>query len=80
VIGLYVLILGQMDMDLRYKTSFYTFRFSGFEAISIPFILLILRYFWRSTLFNCFLVSTGIVVFLAVIFRDGFQILLPGSG
>jgi hypothetical protein len=31
-------------------------------------------------LFNCFLVSTGIVVFLAVIFRDGFQILLPGSG
>jgi hypothetical protein len=80
VIGLYVLILGQMDMDLRYKTSFYTFRFSGFEAISIPFISLILRYFWRSTLFNCFLVSTGIVVFLAVIFRDGFQILLPGSG
>jgi hypothetical protein len=80
IVGLYVVVLGQMDMDLRFKTSFYTFRFSGFEAISIPFILIILRFFWRSTLLNCFLVSTGIVVFLAVVFRDGFLILLPGSG
>lgn len=80
VIGLYVLILGGMDLDWRYKTSFYTFRFSGFEAISIPVIFLILRFFWRSTLLNCFLVSTAIIVFLAVVFRDGFQILLPGSG
>lgn len=80
IVGVYVVILGQMDMDLRYKTSFYTFRFSGFELISIPVILIILRFFWRSTLLNCFLVSTGIVVFLAVVFRDGFQILLPGSG
>jgi hypothetical protein len=80
IVGLYVITLGQMDLDLRFKTSFYTFRFSGFEAISIPVILVILRFFWRSTLLNCFLVSTGIVVFLAVVFRDGFQILLPGSG
>ncbi|MBT3915215.1 MAG: hypothetical protein HOF23_02520 [Rhodospirillaceae bacterium] len=80
VIGIYVVVLGQMDMDLRFKTSFYTFRFSGFELISIPVIFFILRFFWRSTLLNCFLVATGIVVFLAVVFRDGFQILLPGSG
>ena len=79
-IGLYVLVLGQMDMDLRFKTNFYTFRFSGFELISIPVIFCILRFFWRSTIFNCFLVSAGIVTFLAVVFRDGFQILLPGSG
>lgn len=79
-VGLYVVILGQMDMDLRFKTSFYTFRFSGFEAISIPAIFVILRFFWRSTLLNCFLVSTGIIVFLAMVFRDGFLILLPGSG
>ncbi|MBT7953698.1 MAG: hypothetical protein HN731_00780 [Rhodospirillaceae bacterium] len=80
IVFAYVMVLGQMDMDLRYKTSFYTFRFSGFEAISIPVIFFILRFFWRSTLLNCFLVATGIVVFLAVVFRDGFQILLPGSG
>ncbi|MBT3989895.1 MAG: hypothetical protein HON14_03785 [Rhodospirillaceae bacterium] len=80
VIFVYVMVLGQMDMDLRFKTSFYTFRFSGFELVSIPVIFFILRFFWRSTILNCFLVSTGIVVFLAVVFRDGFQILLPGSG
>ena len=80
VVFAYVMVLGQMDMDLRYKTSFYTFRFSGFELISIPVIFFILRFFWRSTLLNCFLVAVGIVVFLAVVFRDGFQILLPGSG
>jgi|TARA_B100001971_G_C18223746_1_gene558924 hypothetical protein len=80
VVFAYVMVLGQMDMDLRFKTSFYTFRFSGFELISIPVIFFILRFFWRSTLLNCFLVAIGIVVFLAVVFRDGFQILLPGSG
>ena len=79
-IGLYILFLGQMDIDLRFKTTFYTFRFSGFELISIPVIFVILRFFWRSNILNCFLVSAGIVVFLAVVFRDGFQILLPGSG
>jgi len=80
MLGIYVLILGEMDMDWRYKTSFYTFRFSGFEAVSIPVTTFILRFFWRSSLLNCFLVGTGVVVFLAVVFRDGFQILLPGSG
>ena len=80
IVGLYVIVLGQMDFDWRFKTSFYTFRFSGFEAISIPVIFVILRFFWRSTLLNCFLVATGIVVFLAVVFRDGFLILLPGAG
>ena len=79
-IGLYILVLGQMDMDLRFKTTFYTFRFSGFELISIPVIFVILRFFWRSTIFNCLFVSAGIIIFLAVVFRDGFQILLPGSG
>lgn len=80
VIFAYVMILGQTDLDWRFKTAVYTFRFSGFELISIPFIFFILRFFWRSTLLNCFLVATGIVVFLAVVFRDGFQILLPGAG
>ena len=80
IVGTYVFVLGQMDLDLRFKTNFYTFRFSGFELISIPFVYFILRYFWRSNILNCFLVATGIVVSLAIIFRDGFQILLPGSG
>jgi len=80
VIFAYVMILGQTDLDWRFKTAIYTFRFSGFELVSIPFIFFILRFFWRSTVLNCFLVATGIVVFLAVVFRDGFQILLPGAG
>ncbi len=80
VVFIYVMVLGLMDMDLRFTTSFYTFRFFGFELISIPVIFFILRFFWRSTLLNCFLVAIGIVVFLAMVFRDGFQILLPGSG
>ena len=80
IVGLYVIVLGQMDMDIRFKTSFYTFRFSGFELISIPVIYFILRYFWRSAILNCLLVAVGLVVSLAIIFRDGFQILLPGSG
>ena len=80
IVFVYVMVLGQMDLDWRFKTSFYTFRISGFELISIPIITFILRFFWRSSLLNCFLVGTGIVVFLAVVFRDGFQILLPGSG
>lgn len=80
VVFIYVMVLGQMDLDWRFKTSFYTFRISGFELISIPIITFILRFFWRSSLLNCILVGTGIVVFLAAVFRDGFQILLPGSG
>ncbi|MDA0241726.1 MAG: tripartite tricarboxylate transporter TctB family protein [Proteobacteria bacterium] len=80
VIFLYVVLLGQIDLDWRFKTDFYTFRFSGFELVSIPFIFFILRFFWRSSMRNCLLVSAGVVIFLAVVFRDGFQILLPGAG
>lgn len=80
VVFAYVMILGQVDLDWRFKTAFYTFRFSAFELVSIPFIFFILRFFWRSSILNCFLVAMGIVVLLALIFRDGFEILLPGAG
>lgn len=80
IVGLYVLLVGIISFDLRFKTDIHTFRFSSYEAVSIPVIALILWMFWRARVIYCILVSAAIVVFLAVIFRDGFQILLPGTG
>ena len=77
IIFAWVIIVGQITFDLRFKTSFHVFRFSSYEAISIPMLALILRIFWRASWLRCFLVSIAMIVSLATIFRNGFKILLP---
>ncbi len=73
----WVIVVGQITFDLRFKTPVHVFRFSSFEAISIPMLILILRIFWRASLVRCSAVSIVTVVALASVFRDGFKILLP---
>ena len=80
IVGAYVILVGIISFDLRFKTDFHTFRFSSYEAISIPVIAYILWLFWRARVIFCVLVAAVIVVALATIFRDGFLILLPGTG
>ncbi len=77
IIFAWVMIVGQVTFDLRFPTSFLVFRFSSFEAISIPMLILILRIFWRATLARCSAVSIVTIIALASVFRDGFKILLP---
>ncbi len=77
IIFAWVLIVGQITFDLRWPTPIHTFRFSSYEAISIPMLTLILRIFWRAPLMRCSLVSIVVIIALATVFRDGFKILLP---
>jgi len=77
---LYVVLLDQINFTLRYHTPFYTFSLGSFELISIPLIGGILYKFWHGTILKCLMVSAFMTFFLAIVFRDGFQILLPGSG
>ena len=76
----YVLLLDQINFTWRYHTPFYTFSLGSFELISIPLVGGILYYFWRGTILKCLIISALMTFFLAFVFRDGFQILLPGSG
>ena len=80
IVLLYVVLLDQINFTWRYHAPFYTFSLGSFELISIPLIGGILYYFWRGTFLKCLMVSTFMTFFLAIVFRDGFQILLPGSG
>ena len=80
IVLLYVVLLDQINFTWRYHAPFYTFSLGSFELISIPLIGGILYYFWRGTIFKCLTVSAFMTFFLAIVFRDGFQILLPGSG
>ena len=80
IVLLYVVLLDQINFTWRYHAPFYTFSLGSFELISIPLIAGILYYFWRGTIFKCLTVSAFMTFFLAIVFRDGFQILLPGSG
>lgn len=80
IVLVYVLLLDQINFTWRYHAPFYTFSLGSFELISVPLIGWILYYFWRGTIVKCFLVSALMTFFLAIVFRDGFQILLPGSG
>jgi len=80
IVLLYVVLLDQINFTWRYHAPFYTFSLGSFELISIPLIGGILYYFWRGTILKCLTVSTFMTFFLAIVFRDGFQILLPGSG
>ncbi|MDA1090434.1 MAG: hypothetical protein O3A85_09005 [Proteobacteria bacterium] len=73
----WVVIVGHVSLDIRVPTPFHVFRFSGFEAVSIPMLILILRIFWQASLARCSLVSIIAIVALASAFRDGFKILLP---
>ena len=77
---IYVVLTDLISFEFRMPTSFYTFRFSSYEAISIPIIGLILKMFWRASAPASLGVAAGMVMALAWIFRDGFEILLPGSG
>lgn len=76
----YVVLTDLISFEIRMPAGFYTFRFSSYEAISIPVITLILKIFWRARWLASLAVAAGMVIALAWIFRDGFEILLPGSG
>ena len=80
IIAAYVVLLEFITFDLSYPTRLLELRFSGYEAVSIPILTLVLRIFWRAHVLRCLLVSVLIVMALAWIFRYGFKILLPGSG
>ena len=79
IIALYVLLTDVVTFDLRYPTRLFVFRFSSFEAVSIPILAAILLNFWRAPPWRCLLVSVVFVIALAAVFRYGFHILLPGA-
>jgi len=76
----YVVLTDLISFEIRMPAGFYTFRFSSYEAVSIPVIALILKIFWRARTIACIAVAAGMVIALAWVFRDGFEILLPGPG
>jgi hypothetical protein len=80
IIFAWVMIVGQITFDLRWPTPVHVFRFSSYEAISIPMLTLILRIFWQAPLVRCSGVSFITIIALATAFRDGFKILLPEAG
>lgn len=80
IIFAWVMIVGQFSFDLRFKTTIHVFRFSSYEAISVPMLILILRIFWQASLVRCSTVSIVTIIALATAFRDGFKILLPEAG
>lgn len=75
----YILIAGQISFDLRFPTSVFVFQFSSWEAISIPVLAGILRYFWHGAWWKCGLLSVLMIFMLAGIFRYAFHILLPAA-
>jgi hypothetical protein len=80
LICVYVVLVDLVNFDWRLPTPVFEFRFSGFEMISIPFLVAVLRIFWGQGLGRCLLVATPTILALAAIFQHGFKILLPGSG
>lgn len=79
-IFVYVMLVGQISFDLRYPTRYFDLRFSSYETISIPALAVILRTFWQASLARCVVVALVMVVALASLFRNGFEILLPAGG
>ncbi|MEE2759841.1 MAG: hypothetical protein VYE18_00150 [Pseudomonadota bacterium] len=79
IVFAYVVLTDLISFQIRLPTDFYTFRFSSYETVSIPIIAVVLKIFWRARTWACLAVSAGIVIALASVFRDGFEILLPGS-
>ncbi len=80
IIFVYVLLVDIFAFDLEIPLGGFTFRFSGYETISVAVLTLILRIFWQAPVPKCFGVSFAVVVALASAFRYGFVILLPGLG
>jgi hypothetical protein len=80
LICVYVVLVDLVNFDWRLPTPVFEFRFSSFELISIPFLVAVLRIFWRQGLGRCLLVAAPTILVLTAIFQHGFKILLPGSG
>lgn len=79
VLFAYVLVTGHIDFDLRMPVGPVVVRFSSWEAISIPVLAWILRFFWRGAWWRCGLYSAVMVFALAGVFRYAFHILLPAG-
>ncbi len=80
IVTAYIALVDQVTFEQRFPIGGFDLRFSGYELFSIAALTLILRIFWRKPIPHCLLVSAGMVLTLAAIFRYGFRILLPGLG
>lgn len=75
----YIVVTDAVWFEFAARAGRFTLRFSSFEAISIVFLTMVLRYFWRQAVWRCLAVATPVSVALAGVFSYVFHILLPGS-
>jgi len=73
----YVLLVASISFELRVSTTYFDFVLSGYELVSIAVVTTVLRIFWRASLLRCLLVSAACVEVLALIFRYGFNMIMP---
>jgi|SaaInlStandDraft_2_1057019.scaffolds.fasta_scaffold60437_2 hypothetical protein len=79
IVVAYVVLVDIISFDFRMPTPLFTFQLSGYEIISILVTTLVLKLFWKKSLFRCFTISLLTIGVLANIFRYGFGILMPES-
>ena len=75
----YVVLVGNINFDLRLPTPVFVFRLSSYEVISIAVITSIMKLYWKATFLRCLFVSLVTIEILAIIFRYGFGIIMPES-
>ena len=75
-----VVAIDALPFELRFRVAGRALELGSFEGVSIPFLALVLRIFWRASVLRCLLVAAAAVIGFAAAFRYGFNIPLPGSG
>jgi hypothetical protein len=75
-----VVVIDAVPFELRFRVAGRALEIGTFECVSIPFLALVLRIFWRASVLRCLLVAGITVIGFAAAFRYGFNIPLPGSG
>jgi hypothetical protein len=75
-----VVVIDAVPFELRFRVAGRALAIGTFECVSIPFLAVVLRIFWRASVLRCLLVAGVTVVGFAAAFRYGFNIPLPGSG
>ncbi len=75
-----VVVIDAVPFEVRFRVAGRALEIGTFEVVSIPFLAVVLRLFWRASVLRCLLVAAVAVVGFAAAFRYGFNIPLPGSG
>ena len=78
LVTVFIVAVDLVSFRVRIPIADFEFKLSSFECVSIPFVAIIMKVYWRGSWWRCLLTAVVASMLLAAAFRWGFKIPMPG--